>query len=302
MQGTFSGGPDGTFKGTNAQGEEVTFAIIENGTKLTKFAGGKLTGFSGTTPMLTDYLMVQNPETAWKGWLEVDPSDSGMRFSGMTGQVEYCLPDADPEDEDSWRLCKMDTVLPVGAHIRTQEDSSAIMSFGDLSTFVLKPESAIVLTTPPAKESKIKLVAGTIWANTKRVILEGSMEVEMQEAVAGIKGTTFVCEEIDGKSTLKVIEGTVELTAKADGKKVMVESGNMVSAASTGLGKLENFDVQKEQASWEQSGAPPLQVTAIPKDTTSSSGHKTVYIILVAIVLIAIGVVFFAVKKRKRHV
>ena len=39
--------------------------------------------------------------------------------------------------------------------------------------------------------------------------------MEMNQAVCGIKGTTFVAEvKKDGTSTLKVIEGTVGFTAK----------------------------------------------------------------------------------------
>src|SRR3990172_2278351 len=123
--------------------------------------------------------------------------DSGARVSGVTGQVEIHYP-GDPEDE--WHLIKLDTVIPPLARIKTDEDSSIIIGFTDMSTFVMKPETQIIVTTPPEKDSKLKLVAGNIWANVKKLIKDGSMEVEMNQAVAGIKGTTFILEETGSSS------------------------------------------------------------------------------------------------------
>lgn len=76
------------------------------------------------------------------------------------------------------------------------------------------------------------------------------MEIEMGQAVAGIRGTTFVLEE-DPKartSTLKVIEGTVNFTSKADGKSVLVNAGEMSTATLKGAGPVGKFDVESERA------------------------------------------------------
>lgn len=173
--------------------------------------------------------------------------DVGMRFSGMAGQVEWRADD----DPDGWKLCKMGDKLPVFAHIRTQENSSAILSFSDMSTFVLKPESEVVLDTPPGPESKIKLVAGNIWVNVKKMVNEGSMSVEMNQAVCGIKGTTFVLSDKDGISSIKVIEGLVDFTSKADGRIEKVATGEAVVADKNGLGIKSMFDVSAENKIWE---------------------------------------------------
>lgn len=207
----------------------------------------------------------------------LDPNDSGCRFSGMTGQVEVLFPGA-----DDWKLAKLDTVIPIGTHIKTQEDSSAILSFSDMSTFVLKPESEVVADSPPGPESKLKLVAGNIWANIKKMVLDGSMSIEMNQAVCGIKGTTFVCEgKNNGISTLKVIEGKVEFTAKADGKRIMVEGGYMVSADQKGLGILEKFDTAKETELMKQiesaiaAGSTPPNSWKAPTTPSSASACWT---------------------------
>lgn len=71
------------------------------------------------------------------------------------------------------------------------------------------------------------------------------------QAVAGIKGTTFILEDTGKSTTLKVIEGDVELMDKANGKTEMVHTGESLSAYPTGLGVKTEFDIDKENASWE---------------------------------------------------
>jgi RHS repeat-associated protein len=110
--------------------------------------------------------------------------ESVAGFSGVTGQVEYRLPG---EDEETWHMVKSGTRLPVGAHIRTQENSKAIISFNDGSMYVLSSESEVILCKPPEKESKIKMVLGNIWENIKKVAKDGTLEVEMNQAIAGTR-------------------------------------------------------------------------------------------------------------------
>lgn len=201
----------------------------------------------------------------------IDPNDSGCRFSGLKGQIEVMFPGS-----DEWKLAKMDMVIPVGTHIKTQEDSTAILSFRDQSVFVLKPESEVIVTTPPGPQSKFILVAGQTWANIKRIVKDGEFEIEMNQAVAGIKGTTFVAEvKKDGTSTLKVIEGKVEFTAKADGKKIMVNGGTMVSADKTGLGTPVTFDTAQETSVWEKvkagAASPSSSGNTVPTQKSPSS-------------------------------
>jgi hypothetical protein len=83
------------------------------------------------------------------------------------------------------------------------------------------------------------------------------MEVEMSQAVMGIKGTTVVCEETGSTSTLKVLEGTASFTAKATGEEILVNAGEMATATENGLSQLQSFDVDAENASWEEFASKP---------------------------------------------
>ncbi len=127
----------------------------------------------------------------WIAWLNSGTTkpegDAGVRFSGITGQVEWGMPDENGEVNE-WRSAKLSSILPPMAHIRTQEDSSCILSCTDMSTFVMKSEQRIVLTVTSEKENKLKLISGDVWKNIRKMWKEGAMEIETNQAVAGIKG------------------------------------------------------------------------------------------------------------------
>ncbi len=174
--------------------------------------------------------------------------DSKTRFSDLSGKVDVARSD-DPEDYDS---AELNMVLCAGDHVRTGRNSSAILSMGDLTTYVMRENSHIILDEPLKHDSKIKVVAGNIWINIKKTLKDGSMEVIMNEAVCGIKGTTFVVEETGSESRLKVIEGVVAFTSLADGESLDVGMGDTIAATEEGLGEMESFDIAAEEAVWQE--------------------------------------------------
>jgi hypothetical protein len=235
----------------------------------------------------------------WEKGFQTEQAPYVCSPAGFSGQVEWS-PTGEP---GTWKLLHMGLKLPENAHIKTMEESSCILSFPDMSTYVMKEESHIVLTTDPeAKRSKLSIAAGRVWVNVKKMLETGSMEVEMQQAVCGIKGTTFVCEEIDGKSTLKVIEGTVEYTSKIDGQAVMVEGGQQVVADAAGLSELTAFDAAAEDAEWaalaaQTAGASEALATAEPD---RDAGINPLLLILPALVIILVVVILVAVGRKKK--
>ena len=193
--------------------------------------------------------------------------DSGSRFSNISGEVEYLPPGADPHN--GWLFAHMDTKIPFGSHIKTAEDSNAIVSFADLSTFLLKPNSEIVIVPPQPQKSSFELINGNIYVNVKHMLAGESLEVKTSQAVTGIKGTTVVFEGTTIQSTVKVIEGTVKVTSNTTGKTVDVAAGNMVTATSAGLSPQTKFDISQEQAKWQSTGA------STPSSTTQSTSQSS---------------------------
>lgn len=175
--------------------------------------------------------------------------DSGARFSSLTGEVET----RPEEDEKAWKFSKLNTVLNVMDHVKTGQESSAIIGFADLSTFLLKAESEVVITTPPEKDSKVKLVAGNIWVNVKKMVKEGTMEVEMSQAVAGIKGTNITCETNAGRTEdrITVLRGMADIIINETQEHIALKEGEELVVKTGGKTEKQEIDIQAEQDKWK---------------------------------------------------
>lgn len=175
-----------------------------------------------------------------------DPTqqDTGHRFSSLSGEVEVL-------HNGVWRFAKLNTILYHGDAIKTGDESSAIIGFADLSTYLVKQNSEIVVLKPPEKDSKIKLVVGNIMRNIRKMLKDGTMEVEMSQAVAGARGTVYTLGS-DPKTgdTAAVLEGTIELRAKATGETRLLNAGQRVRITSRGFSAIETFDIDLELARW----------------------------------------------------
>ncbi|MDD3146411.1 MAG: FecR family protein [Candidatus Riflebacteria bacterium] len=175
--------------------------------------------------------------------------DSGIRFSDLFGEVSV-RPNA--EDDDAYEFAELDMPLYVNDRIRTKEESGAILSMADMSTFVVKPESIVVLNTTSGKENKIELLAGNIWVNVKKMVSDGTMEVEMSQAVAGIKGTNITCSTRSGEDRIQVLRGHAEVLIKESKETVEVQEGEELIVKSGGKTEKVEIDVQNEQKKWEE--------------------------------------------------
>lgn len=189
--------------------------------------------------------------------------DAGSRFSDLSGQVEVFHYDYEKQEwDEQGDVCKIDTILYVDDKIVTGEDSEAVISFSDMTTFHMRAESAIILDPPPERTSKITLLMGNILVNIKKMIKDGTMEVHMSQAVLGIKGTMLVCRETGTSSEISVLEGAVEIRHRATGKVQTIKAGQTLVATTEGFNPIKEFDAGKERATWPQSStskspAPP---------------------------------------------
>lgn len=199
--------------------------------------------------------------------------DSGIRFSDLAGEVLVR-----PHDDIlAWDMAALDMVLCVMDHIKTGYDSYAILSLRDMSTMMMKPGSEVILDTMSEEESKISLLAGKVWVNVKKMLKDGTMNIEMSQAVAGIKGTTLVLEEDGSTSTLKVLEGTVELTT-VNGETVLVSDEETVSVTDDVLGQVTTFSAEEEMKDWNEN-----------HDAQGQSTRTIAFFILALAILLSIG-------------
>ena len=117
-----------------------------------------------------------------------DKIDSKIRFNDLYGEVTIRPND---EDDDAYEFAELDTVIYEDDRIRTEEDSGAILGLEDMSTYVIKPESTLIIHTEDGTVSKIEMLAGSLWKNVKKMAEGKSLEVEMSQIVMSINGTIF---------------------------------------------------------------------------------------------------------------
>ncbi len=174
-----------------------------------------------------------------------------VRFGDLHGEVNV-RPNS--EDDDAYIFAELDTGLKHDDRIRTLPKSGAILSFSDMSTFVMKEDTVIVLDIANERESKIGLVAGNIWVNLKKMVADGSMEVEMAQAVAGIKGTNITCSSNRQaeEDRVKVLRGHAKVRVKATNEIVDVNEGEELVIKKDAKPEKLEIDVEVEQKNWEE--------------------------------------------------
>ncbi|OGK22024.1 hypothetical protein A3C23_02985 [Candidatus Roizmanbacteria bacterium RIFCSPHIGHO2_02_FULL_37_13b] len=292
--GTFSGGPNGEI---TANGKKTGIQLVN----------GK--SFKSNLEK-TFQANVENPEIfskyRWsmdesvpdleikKGKYEVETIGSA-RFGDLSGQVEVNMPNPDGTyDEQAWDTAKLDMELPPGTRIIVREKSGLILVFPDTQTNItVGPGTEIILVSPDPQKSKISLPWGILKANVQKMMKDGSMEIEMSQAVAGIKGTQFVLNETKTESSVKVIEGSVSFKSKANGQTEMVNAGETMTADKNGLGQKTTFDVNAENADWKS-----LESNF---GKTSADSKKYLYYLGVPILLVVVAIAF-VIKRRKSKV
>ena len=172
---------------------------------------------------------------------------SDCSFTGLKGQVELSR-----DDGKTWEFVSRSTPINWGDLIRTGEDSEAVIGFADMSVFKVRSESTICVMPPPNPSfPKVRLVLGNMWINVKKMLENGSVEAETNQAVCGIKGTTFELWETGRVSVVKVTEGVVSWRNKRTGKTVQVRAGQTWSATER---ELVSGDARTATGYWQSVG------------------------------------------------
>lgn len=163
--------------------------------------------------------------------------------------------------EGPWKRLKRNQKVKVGEYIRTKEDSrlelrfkdDSIMRIAALSTFHI--EDTKVDMKKKDRKVSASLVAGKAWAKVSSVVgSENKFEVKTENAVAGVRGTTFRINANEDSSTLvKVYAGAVAVTNAPyfeKKKAAAVEPSTPIDFKNRKPVKTPFKEVTKEE--WEQ--------------------------------------------------
>ena len=168
--------------------------------------------------------------------------DCGVRFRDLTGDVAVKPCDG---DDDAYENAEFDMILHYCDEIKTEEDSEATLGLVNQSSFVIKEKSIVVLPPYEGEVSNIRMIAGVIWVNMKKMVKNGEMLMDGTQAVAGIRGTIVAAEETGKETRFWLLAGKVDVTSKKTGKKVVLEAGQMTTTGTDGQTKVQKFNIEQ---------------------------------------------------------
>ena len=173
--------------------------------------------------------------------------DSKIRFNDLYGEVSIRPND---EEDDAYEYAELDSVIYENDRIRTKEDSGAILGLEDMTTFVIKPESVLVVRSENPSETKIDMLAGRLMVNVKKMSEGKTMGFEMSQCVAGIKGTMIQLFSNENVNQVNVLRGEVEIYAKNIRKFFKIRAGQsfLIKDTETSINNIENLDKEKKDA------------------------------------------------------
>ena len=172
-----------------------------------------------------------------------DRVDSKIRFNDMYGEVKI-RPNS--EEDDAYEFAEFDTIIYENDRIKTEEDSGAVLGLRDMSTFVIKPETIVIVDTEDGNINKLEMLIGCIIGNMKKTAEGKNLDFEMSECVAGRKGTIFALEETGSESKVYTFAGEMEVTSKKTGKKRSVMPGEFATVGTDGKINMQEFSIEQE--------------------------------------------------------
>lgn len=225
---------------------------------------------------------------------ESNDSTSIVKIGDLSGEV-WILP-AGAQDMDECIFAELDTPLHHGDIIITTGHGGVVLSFSDMSSLEMKPGAIAQLDIKNERESKIGLVAGTVWVNLKKMVTGGSMEVEMSQGVCGIKGTVLAASVTDAGDEVYLFTSSADVTSKENGETVTLKPGQKALINPAGDMQVDEFDIA------EQAKAFDIPMSVLEADGyKSSQGRGLVSILLIlAVVILSIIITLLLRNNRRR--
>lgn len=222
-----------------------------------------------------------------------DPNyvDSGVRFSDLWGQVAIRRKGGFDSD---WEYADLNTIIYYGDEIWTEVDSGCVLSFTDMSTFVVCENT--VMGLPEGEEdapTAFEILSGNVWTNMKKMWEGGEFHVELQQVTAGIKGTTFAAEQTGELSTFYLFTSSADVTSKITGETITLKPGEYAEVGNDGVIKVDTFDIPSKAKELS------LPTEILKDDGYKAAGYINVLIILsVSSIVVVVAVVIISKKKK----
>ena len=194
--------------------------------------------------------------------------DSHIRFNDFYGEVKMR-----PNwlEDDSYEFVDLDSPIYECYRIKTEEDSGAILGLEDMSTYVMKPETTLIIRTEEDNTSRFELIVGTLWGQIKKMATGKSVKCEMSQCVSGISGTIVAWEEKNGVSSVYLFAGKVDVTSKKTKKKQVLQPGQTTSVGKDGKIVVKKFNIEQGAKKF---GIPMSEIRNHYSNTTTTATAK----------------------------
>jgi hypothetical protein len=186
-------------------------------------------------------------------------------------------------DDNNWQEVINVINIYEGDMIKTADSRSGIYKSNspDPETYILKRNTIFMVT----KDGGI-LEQGSIRVNTGN-----KYQIKSKYGNTVVKGTDFIFSADENKTTLQVIEGTVDFYSNETGDMIVIKPGEFIDATEQGLGKKGTFDITAEEKYWDD-----LMQDIDLHDTGTASAEKipTYAIVLIIVLMLLLCVVLAA--------
>lgn len=146
-------------------------------------------------------------------------------------------------DEQGTHEVKRYMQVPAGATVVTYEDSRLSLRLASGTLVRLADKTRVALTrleqgTPQAqRKESLKVSVGRVWAKVTRLFgRDSSFELEMPNAVAGVRGTSFFAET-DGANDRLTLEHGVLIVRRGEERRTLQGPGATLHVGAGGFGE-----------------------------------------------------------------
>lgn len=131
----------------------------------------------------------------------------GVWIRGIVGTVEL-----QKKGEKEWKEVELDQCVKIGDKVRTKEDGSASIDYGDDAEVRINALTVMEVSNEnnAATPNQGLVTAGEAWANVTKK--NSRFTIKTPTAVAGVRGTEFdVTVDEEGNSDVNVLDGEVSI-------------------------------------------------------------------------------------------
>lgn len=168
-----------------------------------------------------------------------------------------------------------------GATIKTDSMGRALLTTGAAIHTMIDHSSELTIAEYTEDHTSLKLFLGNLWSRVEKTFEQGEFyEIETQNAVAAVRGTSFGTRYINDTTTILVTEGVVMAMvldpitgARVTSTEIAIPAGKKAEIGRNGKIKITAISKSDMASAWFRLNNPPIQSkeSSSPEPKTASA-------------------------------